>query len=135
MAVGRDQVPGALPNTCWVSRSSSRNGSVRISIAGHSFQGRRQGGRCVRSGGRWPAARIPVIVARAFLLRNDSCPCLRYCKQSFVPVAGSGFLVGADLVATCAHVVAAAARTDPYSPEAPVDPVTIDFPTVPGGPA
>jgi hypothetical protein len=31
-----------VPNTCWVSRSSSRNGSVRISIAGHSFLDRRQ---------------------------------------------------------------------------------------------
>src|SRR5689334_1204719 len=42
MAVGRDHVPAWLPNTCWVSRSSSRNGSVRISIASHSFH-RRQG--------------------------------------------------------------------------------------------
>src|ERR1700710_1338499 len=30
MAVGRE----AVPKTCWVSRSSSRNGSVRISIGG-----------------------------------------------------------------------------------------------------
>ncbi len=49
-------------------------------------------------------------------------------------VVGSGFLVGSDLVATCAHVVATAARADPYAPEPPTAPVTIDFPTVPGGP-
>src|SRR4051794_4050841 len=37
IAVGLLHVPGTFPNTCWVRRSSSRNGSVRISIANHSF--------------------------------------------------------------------------------------------------
>ena len=36
IGVGRDHVPGAwLPKNCWVSRSSSRNGSVRINIVLH----------------------------------------------------------------------------------------------------
>ncbi|MHA6624115.1 nSTAND1 domain-containing NTPase [Pseudonocardia sichuanensis] len=48
-------------------------------------------------------------------------------------VVGSGFLVGPDLVATCAHVVATAAGTDAYGP-APDAPVAIDFPVLPGGP-
>jgi hypothetical protein len=33
MAAGR----AAVPKTCWVSLSSSRNGSVRINIISHSF--------------------------------------------------------------------------------------------------
>ncbi|MFC5231280.1 serine protease [Pseudonocardia zijingensis] len=49
-------------------------------------------------------------------------------------VVGSGFLVSTDLVATCAHVVAAALRSDPYDGEPPATAVTIDFPTVAGGP-
>jgi Trypsin-like peptidase domain len=43
-------------------------------------------------------------------------------------VVGSGFLVGPDLVATCAHVVADALGADPYSPSAPDAPVQLDFP-------
>ncbi|WP_232667394.1 serine protease [Pseudonocardia sp. TRM90224] len=43
-------------------------------------------------------------------------------------VVGAGFLIGSDLVATCAHVVASAAGTDPYSPEPPDGPISLDFP-------
>ncbi|TWF81283.1 trypsin-like peptidase [Pseudonocardia hierapolitana] len=43
-------------------------------------------------------------------------------------VAGAGFLVGPDLVATCAHVVASVAGADPYAAEPPPDPVRVDFP-------
>jgi len=49
-------------------------------------------------------------------------------------VVGGGFLVGTDLVATCAHVVASAAGADPYRPEPPADPVLLDFPLLPGDP-
>jgi WD40 repeat protein len=49
-------------------------------------------------------------------------------------VVGSGFLVGPDLVATCAHVVAAAIGTDPYALEAPDATIELDFPTLPGPP-
>ncbi|QYN32034.1 trypsin-like peptidase domain-containing protein [Pseudonocardia sp. DSM 110487] len=53
-------------------------------------------------------------------------------------VVGAGFLIGPDLVATCAHVVADALAADPYSPAPPHGPVLLDFPLVqdPGdGPA
>ncbi|QYN31985.1 trypsin-like peptidase domain-containing protein [Pseudonocardia sp. DSM 110487] len=43
-------------------------------------------------------------------------------------VAGAGFLVGPDLVATCAHVVASVAGADPYGTEPPPEPVQLDFP-------
>jgi len=43
---------------------------------------------------------------------------------------GTGFLLGPDLVATCAHVVADAAGDDPYATSAPERPVRIDFPMV-----
>ena len=43
-------------------------------------------------------------------------------------VVGAGFLVGPDLVATCAHVVASAADADPYAAEPPSDPIRLDFP-------
>jgi hypothetical protein len=43
-------------------------------------------------------------------------------------VVGAGFLIGPDLVATCAHVVASAAYGDPYSPAPPDQRVRIDFP-------
>ena len=44
-----------------------------------------------------------------------------------VPV-GAGFLVGPDVVATCAHVVASAVGGDPFAPDAPRGPVRLDFP-------
>ncbi|GAA5158313.1 hypothetical protein GCM10023321_37910 [Pseudonocardia eucalypti] len=43
---------------------------------------------------------------------------------------GGAFLVGTDLVATCAHVVADALGGDPYSPAAPTAPVHLDFPLI-----
>jgi conflict system STAND superfamily ATPase/trypsin-like peptidase len=46
---------------------------------------------------------------------------------------GAGFLLGPDLVATCAHVVADAAGGDPYAVEGPVDPLRVDFPMVDTG--
>src|SRR5688500_998715 len=181
MAVGRDQVPGRLPNTCWVSRSSSRNGSVRISIAGHSFHGRRQGGDACRTvvdrsdisndsysflaaqwlrlmsrvrqaivgagrrlGKQWlqdlrwglTSRRGPgvsmTVTAGGTVAGLATTACVRV-RDASGGVVGSGFLVGTDLVATCAHVVATAARADPYAPETPTAPVTIDLPTVHGG--
>lgn len=44
-----------------------------------------------------------------------------------VPV-GAGFLVGPDVVATCAHVVASAVGGDSFAPAAPRGPVRLDFP-------
>ncbi|GAA0947968.1 serine protease [Pseudonocardia zijingensis] len=49
-------------------------------------------------------------------------------------VVGAGFLVGTDLVATCAHVVASAVGSDPYAPEPPPGHVRLDFPMLPGEP-
>ncbi|WP_215159386.1 serine protease [Streptomyces sp. ISL-24] len=43
-------------------------------------------------------------------------------------VIGSGFLLGADLVCTCAHVVAQALGTDETDVVPPSDPVCVDFP-------
>ncbi|MFC4944595.1 trypsin-like peptidase domain-containing protein [Pseudonocardia sp. GCM10023141] len=43
-------------------------------------------------------------------------------------VIGGGFLVGPDLVATCAHVVADALGGDAYAEQAPTAPVRLDFP-------
>ncbi len=43
-------------------------------------------------------------------------------------VVGAGFLIGPDLVVTCAHVVASAAYGDPYSPVPPDQRVRVDFP-------
>ncbi|QYN33423.1 trypsin-like peptidase domain-containing protein [Pseudonocardia sp. DSM 110487] len=45
-----------------------------------------------------------------------------------VGVVGGGFVVGPDLIATCAHVVAEAVDADPYAPEAPTATVRVDFP-------
>jgi hypothetical protein len=45
-----------------------------------------------------------------------------------VGVVGGAFVVGPDLVATCAHVVAEAVDADPYAPEAPTATVRLDFP-------
>ncbi|QYN32487.1 trypsin-like peptidase domain-containing protein [Pseudonocardia sp. DSM 110487] len=41
---------------------------------------------------------------------------------------GAGFLVGPDVVATCAHVVASAVGGDAFGPSAPRGPVRLDFP-------
>ncbi|MHA6619468.1 nSTAND1 domain-containing NTPase [Pseudonocardia sp. DLS-67] len=41
---------------------------------------------------------------------------------------GAGFVIGPDLVATCAHVVAAAVRSDPYDPMPPSRRVELDLP-------
>jgi trypsin-like peptidase len=41
---------------------------------------------------------------------------------------GAGFVIGPDLVATCAHVVAAAVRGDPYSATPPARTVELDLP-------
>ena len=49
-------------------------------------------------------------------------------------VVGAGFLVGPDLVATCAHVVAAATGSDAYAEATPITAMTVDFPVVPDGP-
>src|SRR5882724_3051236 len=43
-------------------------------------------------------------------------------------VVGGGFLVGPDLVATCAHVVADAVGVDPYAADVPTASVRLDFP-------
>ncbi|OLT02931.1 hypothetical protein BJF90_27715 [Pseudonocardia sp. CNS-004] len=48
---------------------------------------------------------------------------------------GSGFLVGPDLVATCAHVVAAATRSDAYAASAPPAAIAVDFPMLARGAA
>ncbi|MEV5339160.1 trypsin-like peptidase domain-containing protein [Streptomyces sp. NPDC052676] len=46
--------------------------------------------------------------------------------------AGTGFLLAPGTVATCAHVVADALRTDAGSPTPPSSPVTVEFPLLPG---
>lgn len=43
-------------------------------------------------------------------------------------VVGAGFLVGPDIVATCAHVVNSALGLDPAADEVPASAVSIDFP-------
>lgn len=50
-------------------------------------------------------------------------------------VVGAGFLVGPDLVATCAHVVAEALGGDPYSSTYSAEPLRVDFPVATGGPS
>jgi hypothetical protein len=50
-------------------------------------------------------------------------------------VVGSAFAVGPDLVATCAHVVAAATGADPYAEAAPAGPLAVDFPMLSDAPA
>ncbi|MFE6963001.1 trypsin-like peptidase domain-containing protein [Streptomyces sp. NPDC057696] len=49
-------------------------------------------------------------------------------------VLGAGFLVAADVVCTCAHVVARALGAPDGTLEAPVDAVSLDFPLLEGGP-
>jgi WD40 repeat protein len=45
---------------------------------------------------------------------------------------GTGFLLAPGTIATCAHVVADALRTDPKAPLPPGSPVTVEFPLLPG---
>ncbi|MFI7664890.1 trypsin-like peptidase domain-containing protein [Nocardia sp. NPDC049526] len=46
-------------------------------------------------------------------------------------VGGAGFLVGPNIVATCAHVIAFAAGTDPNDVQPPDSIVAVDFPLLP----
>lgn len=46
-------------------------------------------------------------------------------------VVGAGFLVGPNIVATCAHVIAFAAGTDPNDVQPPESIVAVDFPLQP----
>ena len=81
-------------------------------------------GNVVTAPGALPTARsIPALAATA-------CVCVRDRRGD---VVGSGFLVGPDLVATCAHVVATAAASDAYGPP-PDAAVAVDFPALPSGP-
>ncbi|WP_232662856.1 serine protease [Pseudonocardia sp. TRM90224] len=57
---------------------------------------------------------------------------VRFWNSMGEPVGG-GFMVGTDLIASCAHVVADAVDCDPYDPSAPAEPVTVDFPLLTGG--
>ncbi|TWF77075.1 trypsin-like peptidase [Pseudonocardia hierapolitana] len=41
---------------------------------------------------------------------------------------GAGFVIGEDLVATCAHVAAAAVRADPYDAQPPSQRIALDLP-------
>ncbi|WP_028924126.1 serine protease [Pseudonocardia acaciae] len=50
-------------------------------------------------------------------------------------VVGSGFLIGPDLVATCAHVVASAIGADMFAEATPERPVLVDFPMLAGAAA
>lgn len=52
---------------------------------------------------------------------------LRVLDPAGEPV-GAGFVIGPDLVATCAHVVAAAVRGDPYATTPPARRVELDLP-------
>jgi WD40 repeat protein len=45
-------------------------------------------------------------------------------------VVGAGFLVGRDLVATCAHVMTSAVGGDPTAKDAPAGELNVDFPLV-----
>lgn len=47
---------------------------------------------------------------------------------------GVGMLVGAEEIVTCAHVVNVALGLDARTQPAPADPVTVEFPLLPGGP-
>ncbi|MGV9268285.1 nSTAND1 domain-containing NTPase [Kitasatospora sp. NPDC003701] len=48
-------------------------------------------------------------------------------------VVGAGFLVDSDLVCTCAHVVAQAVGVSESTEQAPVDPVSVEFPLLRDG--
>ncbi|WP_199808666.1 trypsin-like peptidase domain-containing protein, partial [Streptomyces sp. NRRL S-146] len=49
-------------------------------------------------------------------------------------VVGAGFLIAADVVCTCAHVVARAVRMPDNEERAPDQPVDLDFPLLDGRP-
>ncbi|MEJ3652507.1 serine protease [Actinomycetes bacterium KLBMP 9759] len=57
---------------------------------------------------------------------------VRFWNRAGEPIGG-GFVVGTDLIASCAHVVADAIDHDPYDRCAPAEPVTVDFPLLTGG--
>ncbi|GAA1243871.1 hypothetical protein GCM10009609_04020 [Pseudonocardia aurantiaca] len=69
-------------------------------------------------GGNVTATRDQTIAARVVVRVLDGAG----------DAVGAGFLIGPDLVATCAHVVASAQRADPYAPEPAGGDVRIDFP-------
>ncbi|MCX5192506.1 trypsin-like peptidase domain-containing protein [Streptomyces sp. NBC_00249] len=50
-------------------------------------------------------------------------------------VVGAGFLIAADVVCTCAHVVTGALGTPDSTPDAPAEAVELDFPLLAGRPA
>ncbi|WP_049577986.1 tetratricopeptide repeat protein [Streptomyces sp. SBT349] len=52
-------------------------------------------------------------------------------RQPSGEVAGTGFLVGADLICTCAHVVANGPGHDGHAPQPPDLTVPVDFPLLP----
>jgi WD40 repeat protein len=62
------------------------------------------------------------------VVREQARSVVRVLAGDGTTVVGAGFLIGPDLVATCAHVVADALAADPYAPVPPYDPVLLDFP-------
>jgi len=76
---------------------------------------------------------VDRVVAERGVAGLAATACVRV-RDAAGEVVGSGFLVGPDLVATCAHVVADALRSDPYAAQAPAAPLSVDFPVLPGGP-
>jgi conflict system STAND superfamily ATPase/trypsin-like peptidase len=70
---------------------------------------------------------VDVEVAERGSAGLSATACVRI-RDQLDEVVGSGFLVGPDLVATCAHVVADAARSDPSAPAAPDRRLVVDFP-------
>lgn len=55
-------------------------------------------------------------------------PALARFRDADGQVAGAGFLIAADLVVTCAHVIAA----DATAADPPAGPITVEFPLIPG---
>lgn len=78
-------------------------------------------------------ASIDRVVAERGVVGLAATACIRL-RNAAGDVVGSGFLVGPDLVATCAHVAASAAGADPYAEAPPVMALAVDFPVLPGGP-
>ncbi|WP_028938786.1 serine protease [Pseudonocardia spinosispora] len=77
---------------------------------------------------------VDRVVAERGVAGLAATACVRV-KDVTGEVVGSAFLVGPDLVATCAHVVADATMADPYAAAAPDVEIAVDFPVLPGGPA
>src|SRR5882757_6915138 len=75
---------------------------------------------------------VDRMVAQRGAVGLAATACVRV-RHATGDVVGSGFLVGPDLVATCAHVVADAVGADPYSDTPPDVPVTLDFPLIASG--